>query len=71
MPASVTIMLTLCGSICLSHPWGVPWSQSPPQGDMASCWAPLPLDCCPTSSQTSKIHPNLSDSPFTVCHLKS
>lgn len=64
VPASVSITLTLRGSVCLSSPWAVPWSQSPPQRDVASCWAPLPLDCCPTSSQTPKIHPNPSHSPF-------
>ena len=68
MPATVTITLTLCGSVCLSCPWGVPWSETPPPGDMASCWAhssaaPLPMHLpLPISSYTSKIHPNLSDS---------
>lgn len=45
VPASVTIMLMLCGSVCLSCPWGVPWSQSPPYGDMVSCW--LLFNCTP------------------------
>lgn len=69
MPVSVTIMLTLCGSVCLCCPWGVPRLETHPQRDMACCWAhssaplqstnPLPISSC-----VFRIHLNLSDSSF-------
>lgn len=39
VPAAVTITVTLCGSACLSRPWGAAVAGPFPWGDATPCWA--------------------------------
>lgn len=79
VPAAVTITVTLCGSACLSRPWGAAVAGPFPWGDATPCWArgsvpprhDAPEPPPPFSRSDLQNSPKWARLLLSVCPLKS